>query len=276
MKKLNYTIVLFMIICTSVKAQQVLITDGVSVSPTPNAQAILELRSISNNKGLLMPKVSLTSTTSPSPFSAHLAGLTVYNTNTSTVTAVTRVTPGFYYNDGSTWNKLEVQIPSIGDIKYGSTSADHEGWYLMNGRTISSLPSIAQTNAASLGFTTSLPNSSDKFLKTKTGAEVLGSTGGNSSVTLSQANLPNVTYSPTTSSNGDHNHSYNDRASGSTNSIESGSTRTAVDDLNRSGLNTSSSGAHTHTFSVSTGGSNTPLNLQPKYLSTYIFVYLGQ
>ncbi|WP_175622880.1 hypothetical protein [Chryseobacterium schmidteae] len=255
---------------------QVLISDGPVASPVPNSNAILELKSVNNNKGILMPKVSLTATNNPSPFASHLAGITVYNTNRSSVTILTAVTPGFYYNDGTSWQKLEVQLPTIGDIKYASQSADHDGWYLLDGRAISSFPTLAANNASSLGFTTNIPNASDKFLKAKTGAEVLGNTGGNASVTLLQANLPNITYSGNTNTNGNHTHQYNDRASGVTTSVEVGSTRTIVDDTSSGTLTTGSSGNHTHTFTVSTGGSGTPLNLQPKYLSTYVFVYLGQ
>lgn len=253
---------------------QVVISDGLS-SNSPNANALLELRSLNNNKGILMPKVSLVATNNPSPFASHLAGITVYNTNTSTITVITSVTPGFYYNDGSSWQKLEVQKPIVGDIKNSTLSTDHDGWYLLDGRNISLLPLVAGNNATLLGFTGSIPNASDKFLKAKTGSEVLGTTGGNSSVVLTQTNLPNVTYSGNTNNAGDHSHQFNDRASGITTSIESGNTRTIVDNTTGT-LTTDTSGSHNHTFTVTTGGSNTPLNLQPKYLSSYFFVYLGQ
>lgn len=112
---------------------QVLITDDPNMSKPLSTDAVLELYSLNNNKGLLMPKVSLLSTNNPSPIAAHLAGLTVYNTNTATVTSDTRVSPGFYYNDGISWNRVEVQAPTIGDVKYSAVATDHEGWYLLNG-----------------------------------------------------------------------------------------------------------------------------------------------
>lgn len=271
MKKTQY---IFLLVTTCILSKaQVMIIDGVQPSPTPNAQAILEL--YSQNKGLLMPKVALTATNNASPLPAHIAGMTVYNTATATTTPLTGVTPGFYYNDGASWNKLEVQLPDVGDIKYSSVSTDHDGWYLLNGRAISSLSASAQARATSLGFSTSLPNSADRYLKAKTTAETLGSNGGNTSVTIGQANLPNITYNATTSNTGNHTHTYNDRASGVTNSAEGGNNKIVVDNGSTTST-TSTDGAHTHTFSVSTGGSNTPLNIQPKYLSTYIFVYLGQ
>ncbi|GAA5086535.1 hypothetical protein GCM10023210_08510 [Chryseobacterium ginsengisoli] len=273
MKKLVFAIILLSI--NSFINAQVLITNGIPTNPTPNPNALLEIYSQNNNKGLLMPKVSLVTTDNPNPLSSHIAGMTVYNTNTSTTTTLTSVTPGIYYNDGTSWNKLEVQTPTVGDVKYSNVTTDHDGWYLLDGRLISSLSSTAQTAASSLGFTSVLPNSADRYLKAKSASETLGAAGGNTSVVLTQANLPNNTYNTTTSSTGAHNHTYNDRASGTVNSIESGSTKTVVDN-DFAISTTSSAGAHTHTFSISTGGSSTPLNLQPKYLSAYIFVYLGQ
>lgn len=273
MKKLIFAVILTSVASSS--DAQVLITNGTSGNPIPNPNAQLELYSQNNNKGLLMPKVSLVTTDNPSPLPGHIAGMTIYNTNTSTATTLTSVTPGIYYNDGTSWNKMEVQTPTVGDIKYSSVATDHDGWYLLDGRAISTLSVSAQSAASLLGFSSSLPNSADRYLKAKSASETLGAAGGNTSVVLTQANLPNVTYNATTSSTGAHNHTYNDRASGTVNSVEAGSTKTVVDNDSTTST-TSSAGAHTHTFSVFTGGSGTPLNLQPKYLSAYIFVYLGQ
>lgn len=69
---------------------------------TPNKDALLDLQQEnSTEKGLLLPRVALKNTTLPDPMSAHVAGMTVYNT------AKTQdVTPGYYYNNGSKWMKL--------------------------------------------------------------------------------------------------------------------------------------------------------------------------
>ncbi|WP_310994039.1 hypothetical protein [Aequorivita marina] len=69
----------------------------------PDGDALLEL--FSNNKGLLMPRVALTSTTSFAPLSAHVMGMTVYNTATNG-SGVTAVSEGFYYNTGAKWIKV--------------------------------------------------------------------------------------------------------------------------------------------------------------------------
>jgi trimeric autotransporter adhesin len=63
---------------------------------TTNANALLELET--TNKGLLLPRVALTSTSAAAPLLAHIAGMTVYNTVT-----IGNVTPGIYYNDGTVW-----------------------------------------------------------------------------------------------------------------------------------------------------------------------------
>lgn len=66
---------------------------------TINANSVLEMES--TNKGMLLPRLGLSSTSSFAPLAAHVAGMTVYNTATAG-----DVTPGFYYNDGSKWVRI--------------------------------------------------------------------------------------------------------------------------------------------------------------------------
>ena len=75
---------------------------GINTS-TPNPDAALDV--VSTNKGILNTRITLTSTSSPSPLSAHVAGMMIYNT-----AAVSDVTPGLYYNDGSKWIKAGATI----------------------------------------------------------------------------------------------------------------------------------------------------------------------
>ncbi|AWH86828.1 hypothetical protein HYN59_17690 [Flavobacterium album] len=65
---------------------------------TPNASAVLELKS--SSKGLLIPRVSLVSTTDAVTVPSPAAGLLVYNT-----VSQNDVLPGFYYWDSS-WKPL--------------------------------------------------------------------------------------------------------------------------------------------------------------------------
>ncbi len=69
---------------------------------TINSASLLELET--TNKGFVLPRVSLTSTSSSSPLaSGLLTGTIVYNTNSS-ITGGSGI--GIYYWDGSSWNYL--------------------------------------------------------------------------------------------------------------------------------------------------------------------------
>src|SRR5690606_38623309 len=72
-----------------------------------DANAMLEIEA--TDKGVLLPRVELESTTSASPLSAHVEGMTVYNTATAG-----NVTPGQYYNDGTKWNRIVIssEVPA--------------------------------------------------------------------------------------------------------------------------------------------------------------------
>ncbi len=82
----------------------------------PNSGAVLDLIS-GGDKGLLMPRVALTSTRVFGPLKSsdgnvyatylnHTAGMTVYNTATDNSDAGYEVSPGYYYNDGTKWVRL--------------------------------------------------------------------------------------------------------------------------------------------------------------------------
>ena len=102
------TLLLVVILGMGINSQaQVTIGSGES----PNIDALLDLKETNtgtSNKGLLLPRVSLASTASASPLSAHVAGMTVYNTATTG-----DVTPGHYYNDGTKWVKLFPEVSSV-------------------------------------------------------------------------------------------------------------------------------------------------------------------
>lgn len=261
------------VLVSAISHAQVLVTDY-QTDVAPNADAILELRSLAHDKGLVMPKVALVATNLAAPLSAHVAGMTVYNTQISG-TAPNNVTPGFYYNNGTSWQRIGINKPTVGDVKHSALAADHDGWYLLDGRAVASLPVAARNYAIGLGFTVNLPDAEDRFLKAKTGAEILGSTGGNASFTLTQANLPSFNMAATMNTTGSHSHSYTDRGAGTGNSTEGGSDQTVVDNTSDTGT-TSSAGAHTHTVTVPSGGTAAPVLFKPPYLATNIFVYLGR
>lgn len=151
-------------------------------------------------------------------YGADQKGALVYITDVSggdTLDQRTNITTiGYYYFDGSIWNGLKNNTASYtpGDIKHSVKTADHDGWYLLDGRTVSSLPANAQLAANNLGFTVNIPDATNRVLKTKTSLETLGTTGGSNTLNIAQTNLPNINLSGaisgTAQANGDHSHAF--------------------------------------------------------------------
>jgi len=95
---------------------------------TKNADAMLEIES--TNKGLLLPRVALTATTSAAPLSTHVAGMAVYNTATTG-----DVTPGYYYNDGAKWVKMGSGIATVSLSSANSPAGTSVGQVVFNTST---------------------------------------------------------------------------------------------------------------------------------------------
>jgi hypothetical protein len=134
MKKiLLLTVILTSAIIATVNAQTK-IKDGTVTgsSNLPNSNAILELES--NNKGLLMPRVALTMTTSPSPLSAHIKGMEVYNT-----AQINDVDSGLYFNDGTKWVRV-------------SSSVDSATAWLLHGNSGTTAPASVGTAVGGANF----------------------------------------------------------------------------------------------------------------------------
>ena len=83
----------------NISAQNVLVTDDSNY--IAKSSAVLDIKS--SNKGLLIPRVSLTSTISPLPISSPDSSLIVYNKATAGDVAA-----GYYYWDGSKWILLSI------------------------------------------------------------------------------------------------------------------------------------------------------------------------
>lgn len=67
---------------------------------SPNSDAMVDISA--TNKGLLLPRVALTSSIASAPLASHTAGMFVFNTATAGVSP-NNVIPGIYYNDGTRW-----------------------------------------------------------------------------------------------------------------------------------------------------------------------------
>ena len=90
-------------------------SQGVAINNTSapaNSSAGLDVNF--TNKGLLIPRVVLVSTTNASPLSAHVVGMVVYNTTNGV-----DVTPGLYFNDGTKWIRTTLNNgTNNGDMQY--------------------------------------------------------------------------------------------------------------------------------------------------------------
>lgn len=176
-------------------------------------------------------------------------------------------------------SSINIRKDIVGDIKYSRDTSDSGGWYLLNGRSIASLPANAQASSSTLGFVTNIPNFLNRLEKTKSGSEQLGVLGGASSLSLTRNNLPNFAINGTTSTNGAHTHSItqieNSGSAGTGRAFLVGNpgspygTQTDVRTL-------TNSGSHTHTsVTLNSNGGNQAFNLTPSYLVLNAFVYLG-
>ncbi len=85
---------------------------------SPNASSLLDISA--TDKGVLIPRVALTSTTSFSPLLAHVAGMQVYNTAT-----ISDVLPGLYFNNGTKW--IRVGDATANNYTFLRTSDDLPG-----------------------------------------------------------------------------------------------------------------------------------------------------
>lgn len=139
MKQLSFT--LWILLCmtfTGYAQNNVGINDDNS---SPNASAMLDVHSTS--KGLLIPRISLTSTTDVETIPTPATSLLVYNTATNG-----DVTPGYYYWNGSTnWLRL-LDGADIGrNVNIVTKTADAtllktENMVLASGNTTLTLPTV--------------------------------------------------------------------------------------------------------------------------------------
>lgn len=186
-------------------------------TPTPQAtfDVVATKTDGTTSEGIIAPRLTGDEIKSADgKYTAPQTGTLVYATkavNAATAKTVNITTPGYYYFDGIIWQKMGADKSVFtGDIKHSARTTDHGGWYLLNGRSISSLPTIAQTAAASLGFTGTIPDATDRVLKTKTTTEAMAAIGGANTISIARANLPAFNFTGTLSGNmtaaGAHTH----------------------------------------------------------------------
>lgn len=174
---------------------------------------------------------------------------------------------------------------AVGDMKYGMQQADHAGWYLLNGRNVSTLPTNAKNNAATIGITTTLDNAQNKYIRSST---TIGTTGGSSTQVLSMAEIPLYNISGTTNASGNHSHTFEDQwyhdynPSGinvalpnTDNSPATTNDRQRYTETTIGVTTDVNAWSHFHTVTAPSGGSATAFSIEPQYLTTNLFIYLG-
>ncbi len=164
---------------------------------------------------------------------------------------------------------------SNGTLKESLRSTDHNGWYKLDGRAISTLPAVAQTNDATLGMSGNLFNAQNRMIK-QGSTLALGGSG-----VLARNNLPNYSVSGPSSIDPGHTHTFT--ATGA-NFIPDTNGNAFVLRAGRGPVDgtasvTWSEPNHSHvSFNniAHSGGSGVPLNLVPESITYTYFIYLGQ
>ena len=141
-----------------------------------NPNSILELES--TGKGLLLPRIALSSTTSYLPLAAHIRGMMVYNT-----AATGDVLPGIYTNNGGNWvatasaTVTDASATAVGIINattqtLGTGAKTFTNDLLVNGITIGKGTGNVVSNTA-IGENALKVNDSDGFQNTAVGYNAL-------------------------------------------------------------------------------------------------------
>jgi hypothetical protein len=215
---------------------------------------------VSNSDALIVtidPSCSPTATPSGSTFTSA-GGVDETATQEYNATAIAAM---------SSFGKL---IP--GDVKYSELNVDHNGWYKLDGRAISTISNVSAQTVANSLYSGSLPNMSQKYFYADHGnpADRLTYDGQNT-FTVTNSNIQAATL--TTTTDGSHSHTI----TGSTRDDGSfGGGQVAGDGANSNlTMSTNASGNHTHNVTIGTGSPNS-IDNRPVSKRMYAYVYLGE
>jgi hypothetical protein len=142
MKRFPFTLLILLFVVYTARAQNnVGINDNNS---SPKASAMLDVYSTS--KGMLIPRLALTSTTTAAPVTSPETSLLIYNTATTG-----DVTPGYYYWDASKWVRLRGATDPPKDVNAVTKTADAtllktENMVYASGDITLTLPAITSTD----------------------------------------------------------------------------------------------------------------------------------
>jgi trimeric autotransporter adhesin len=150
-------------------AQVAVNTDG----SLPDSKSILDIKSA--NKGVLLPRIALTGTTDNTTIPSPPESMLIYNT-----AAVSDVTPGYYYWNGSKWTTISSTVTTPGgwntSIQYNNSGTFGGNldlvWDLESGRlTVKSLGSMNLFLGENSGNPT-LTGNSNMFIGSGTGSSI--------------------------------------------------------------------------------------------------------
>ena len=167
-----------------------------------------------------------------------------------------------------------------GDVKYSELTTDHNGWYLMNGRNISTISNVSAQVEASSIFGSNLPNMDNKYMIADYSTGTRMTNVGQNNFTVSNSNIQSATLS--TTENGDHSHLFTDyyssipsAAAAPTYNYTGSSYSTNFSPAASFDHYTTTNGQHRHDVSVGTA-SPTSIDNRPVSKKMYAFVYLGE
>jgi hypothetical protein len=158
-----------------------------------------------------------------------------------------------------------------GDVKYSELTSDHDGWYLMNGRNISSISNVSAKVEASSIFGSNLPDMDNKYFIADYSTGTRMTNVGQNNFTVSNSNIQAATLS--TATDGAHQHGI----LGSTpdDSNFSGGRPAGDGFFNDVSMVTNVDGAHSHNVTIGTASPNS-IDNRPVSKKMYAFVYLGE
>lgn len=248
---------------------------GIGIA-NPDASAVLQVQPPANNKGLLIPRLTIlqrNSITSPAE------GLLVYVIDPAPPSAPS--VEGFYFSNAGTWYPLSGWVKGVGTNNVslagnasitGTVSAANyalnatgngpmpQGGIIMWSGSIASIP----TGWALCNGQPGTPDLRDRFIVGAGSSYAPGVTGGANTVALTTAEMPSHGHPMATS--GNHEHSY--MAPLTSGSHPGGSNGYDRPNGIEPGV-TANDGSHTHPIG-STGGGSAHENRPPYYALAYI------
>lgn len=171
-----------------------------------------------------------------------------------------------------------------GDVKYSELTTDHNGWYLMNGRSISTISNVSAKVEASSIFGSNLPNMDNKYFIADYTTGTRMTNVGQNDFTVWNSNIHAATF--TTYTDGAHIHDVSDPNWGL--ALENGNNTNNGTDLDfsfneiniqsavlKSWQVDNTNSSHSHEFNIGTASPNS-IDNRPVSKKMYAFVYLGE